>query len=81
MGGIDDIQKWTNAGLRTIFASCWYLDYISYGMDWDKYYTCEHMGNAIVIYPEAVVDCVRKTHIFIQCSCLIAPLIGYESAL
>ena len=31
--------------------------------------------------PEAVVDCVGKSWIFIQCSCLIAPLNGYESAL
>ena len=31
--------------------------------------------------PEAVVDCVGKPRIFIQCSCLIVPLHGYESAL
>ena len=31
--------------------------------------------------PEAVVDCVGKPWIFIQCSCLIAPLCGYQSAL
>ena len=30
---------------------------------------------------EAVVDCVGKPWIFIQCSCLIAPPCGYESAL
>ena len=31
--------------------------------------------------PEPVVDCVSKPRIFIQCSCLIAPLRSYESAL
>ena len=31
--------------------------------------------------PEAVVDCVGKPWIFIQCSYLIAPPRGYESAL
>ena len=31
--------------------------------------------------PEAVVDCVGKPQISIQCSCLIAPSRGYESAL
>ena len=31
--------------------------------------------------PEAVVDCVGKPQIFIQCSCLIAPPRDYESAL
>ena len=31
--------------------------------------------------PEAVVDCVGKTRIFIQCPCLFALPRGYESAL
>ena len=31
--------------------------------------------------PEVVVDCVGKQRIFNKCSCLIAPLCGYESAL
>ena len=33
------------------------------------------------LWPEAAVDCVGKPLIFIQCSCFIAPLCGYESAL
>ena len=33
------------------------------------------------LYLEAAVDCVGKPWILIQCSCLIAPLCGYESAL
>ena len=29
------------------------------------------------LYSETVVDCVGKPQIFIQCSCLIAPVPGY----
>lgn len=28
-------------GYRTIFSACWYLDYISYGIDWHPYYLCD----------------------------------------
>ena len=44
MGDTSDIERVTNMGLRTIYSTCWYLDYISYGMDWDKYYKCEQIG-------------------------------------
>ncbi|XP_013385149.1 beta-hexosaminidase subunit alpha-like isoform X3 [Lingula anatina] len=33
-----EMSKVTQIGLRTILASPWYLDYISYGTDWPKYY-------------------------------------------
>jgi hexosaminidase len=39
-----NIDRVTRAGLRALFSTCWYLDYISYGQDWDKYYNCEHIG-------------------------------------
>lgn len=31
----------TTAGLQTILAAPWYLNYISYGSDWVKYYTVD----------------------------------------
>ena len=35
------MAKVTKAGLRAILSSCWYLNYVSYGADWSKYYKCE----------------------------------------
>jgi hypothetical protein len=28
-------------GHNAILASCWYLNYISYGKDWPQYYNCD----------------------------------------
>ncbi|GAA6109780.1 beta-hexosaminidase subunit beta isoform X1 [Tachysurus ichikawai] len=33
-----ELQKVTGAGFSTILSAPWYLDYISYGQDWQKYY-------------------------------------------
>lgn len=38
------IDRITNAGMKALFSSCWYLDYISYGQDWDKYYRCDQLS-------------------------------------
>lgn len=44
MGDAWDIDRVMRKGYRTLFSSCWYLDYINYGQDWDKYYRCEQIG-------------------------------------
>ncbi|XP_059830532.1 beta-hexosaminidase subunit beta isoform X1 [Hypanus sabinus] len=36
-----ELSKVTLAGFTTILAAPWYLDYISYGQDWQKYYQVE----------------------------------------
>ena len=43
-GGYDwesEMEKVTRKGLRAILSSPWYLNYISYGSDWTKYYLVE----------------------------------------
>lgn len=37
----NEIAKVTGLGLKAILSSCWYLNYISYGNDWHKYYQCD----------------------------------------
>merc|ERR1712029_979057 len=36
-----EMAKVTGRGLRAILSSPWYLNYISYGSDWTKYYLAE----------------------------------------
>ncbi|CAM0512505.1 unnamed protein product [Fasciola hepatica] len=35
------VKEITRAGYRVLLSSCWYLDIISYGIDWHPYYTCD----------------------------------------
>lgn len=40
----DELHNVTAAGYKTILATPWYLDYISYGQDWQKYYGAEPLN-------------------------------------
>ncbi|XP_064602601.1 beta-hexosaminidase subunit beta-like [Liolophura sinensis] len=35
------LQKATEMGLRTVYSTAWYLNYVNYGKDWDKYYNVD----------------------------------------
>jgi len=37
----DTLDRVTKAGLKAILSSCWYLNYIHYGLDWPSYYACD----------------------------------------
>jgi len=39
-----NIDHVTRSGFRALFSTCWYLDYINYGQDWDRYYNCEQIS-------------------------------------
>ncbi|KYO48587.1 hypothetical protein Y1Q_0004000 [Alligator mississippiensis] len=39
-----ELSRVTRAGFTTILAAPWYLDYISYGQDWKKYYSVEPLN-------------------------------------
>uniref|UniRef100_A0A8B9L1D7 Beta-hexosaminidase n=1 Tax=Astyanax mexicanus TaxID=7994 RepID=A0A8B9L1D7_ASTMX len=39
-----ELQKVTGSGFTTILSAPWYLDYVSYGQDWQKYYKVEPLS-------------------------------------
>ncbi|XP_028274510.1 beta-hexosaminidase subunit beta isoform X2 [Parambassis ranga] len=43
-GSNQEMSKVTAAGYNTILSSPWYLDYISYAQDWQKYYRVEPLN-------------------------------------
>ena len=40
-GQEEELNKVTRLGYRAIQSACWYLNYISTGADWKKYYMCD----------------------------------------
>jgi len=40
----EELQNVTGAGFTTILSAPWYLDYISYGQDWQHYYKVEPLS-------------------------------------
>ncbi|XP_051975985.1 beta-hexosaminidase subunit beta isoform X2 [Xyrauchen texanus] len=40
----EELQNVTGAGFTTILSSPWYLDYINYGQDWQRYYKVEPLN-------------------------------------
>lgn len=46
MGGnyVDEMSRVTAKGYTTILSAPWYLDYISTGQDWQKYYKVEPLN-------------------------------------
>ncbi|XP_051958237.1 beta-hexosaminidase subunit beta-like [Xyrauchen texanus] len=41
---VEELQNVTGAGFTTILSAPWYLDYISYGQDWQRYYKVEPLN-------------------------------------
>ncbi|XP_057316087.1 beta-hexosaminidase subunit alpha-like [Hydractinia symbiolongicarpus] len=40
-GWKQEMSKVTSSGHKAILSSCWYLNYIKYGLDWPKLYKCD----------------------------------------
>jgi len=46
-GYMAELAKVTDAGYHSILSSCWYLNYIDYGRDWQKFYECDPRGKPV----------------------------------
>jgi hexosaminidase len=55
MGSGDEINEITKQGYRTILSSCWYLNYIQYGDNWQDYYACDPQNFAGTDYQKSLV--------------------------
>ncbi|OXB66286.1 hypothetical protein ASZ78_004235 [Callipepla squamata] len=74
-----ELSSVTRAGFTAILAAPWYLDYISYGQDWTKYYSVEPLNfpaeaSQLSLFLLAIVptkqeggNCFRSPHINLKC--------------
>ena len=70
-----NIDHVTRNGFRALFSTCWYLDYISYGQDWDKYYNCEQISTLPAPYVHSVNPAVLNKPLLLY-SIMPSPLKG-----
>lgn len=54
-----ELSSVTKAGFTAILAAPWYLDYISYGQDWTKYYRVEPLNFPGLLLFFMIVLCVN----------------------
>ena len=66
-----EMAQVTRRGLRTILSSPWYLNYISYGSDWTKYYLAEPLD-----WPGSQVLKRKKLFIFFAIIIIIIVVIS-----
>ncbi|KAM9330971.1 LOW QUALITY PROTEIN: beta-hexosaminidase subunit beta [Gastrophryne carolinensis] len=57
-GCYEELSRVTAAGFYAVFASAWYLDYISTGQDWQRYYQADPQSFAAILLlrPDTVVE-------------------------
>ena len=61
--GSDEMAKVTKMGLQVIISTPWYLNYISYGSDWQTYYKYEPLSfnGKETCNPDQIIFCIHKS--------------------
>lgn len=58
-----ELSRVTGAGFAAILAAPWYLDYISYGQDWKKYYSIEPLNFPGLLLSLICMFCATKSFV------------------